>query len=23
MIYDDSYNMSIYLTNEIHNLLLG
>ncbi|SCL99688.1 conserved Plasmodium protein, unknown function [Plasmodium chabaudi chabaudi] len=22
IIYDDSYNMSIYLTNEIHNLLL-
>ncbi|CRG97364.1 conserved Plasmodium protein, unknown function [Plasmodium gallinaceum] len=22
IIYDDSYNMSIYLTNEVHNLLL-
>ncbi|SBS95548.1 conserved Plasmodium protein, unknown function [Plasmodium ovale curtisi] len=22
IIYDDSYNMSIYLTNEIHNMLL-
>ncbi|SBT33055.1 conserved Plasmodium protein, unknown function [Plasmodium ovale wallikeri] len=23
IIYDDSFNMSIYLTNEVHNLLLG